>query len=231
MATMAPTAPRGQGGRFAKGPAVRMGGTIEPLADEPIAEAVQPVLEAVVPVGDAVAADSPELPAAELAAAPLPEIPILVPEPVEAVPEGVVPVVAPSPAPPVSYDPVPAGTEKVYRFWTAGPGSPQTAILKTTPAMRAGEPVYQLDPRTGRSEQMYFRTKFKPGRDGSLVVYTEEDAAYVRKHMGNDLYEEDLPPGVADLKCTHCNWTCRSMRAFEYHLNNLHPGPRQNARV
>ncbi len=90
----------------------------------------------------------------------------------------------------------------VARFWTAGPGSPQEAI-------RVGE--FQ---------------KLRPGRDGAIVVRDPDTAAFVRQALGPRAWEDDIAPDAPSMECTACSWSTRSTRAYQHHVNNLHPGPR-----
>lgn len=88
------------------------------------------------------------------------------------------------------------------RVWTAGPGSPQEKLV--VPGT-----VYGV----------------KPQGDGSYVLRSPEMVDLAKKALGSRYWPDDIPDDAASMNCDQCGWRTRSYRAFQAHVNNVHPRP------
>lgn len=101
----------------------------------------------------------------------------------------------------VDAPPVPEAPAFAKRLWTGGPGTTQQAIRLPD----------------GR--------KVRPNIGGAYVLHSPDDYEFVKRALGPMAFEENLDEPE---KCGHCDWVVYSSRAFGYHINNSHPGPRSS---
>lgn len=88
------------------------------------------------------------------------------------------------------------------RVWTAGWGMVQEKIVM--PGKPGG---------------------LKPERDGSYHLTTRDEYDVAKRALGARFWPDDVPEGMESLKCDTCQWTTRSMRAFQAHSNSAHGRP------
>lgn len=91
---------------------------------------------------------------------------------------------------------------KPIRIWTGGPGAPM-------------EKIYIAGQRYG----------LRPRMDGSYLLRTPEEVEAAKRALGTRFWPDDLPDEMESLRCDMCGWTCRSIRAMQWHLNNAHGRP------
>lgn len=91
--------------------------------------------------------------------------------------------------------PVPESFKPVV-VWLGGPSAPQRQIM-----VRPGHFV-------------------KPRFDGTYLLQTQEEVDLVKRVLGPQYWETDIFPPNEPMRDDSTGWTCRSTRAFQWHMNN-----------
>jgi hypothetical protein len=95
--------------------------------------------------------------------------------------------------------------EKPIRVWTGGPGSLQETLVV---------------PGTHHH--------LKPRADGSYLLRTPLEVEVAKKALGARFWTDAIPEDEESAKCDACQWTTRSYKAIQWHLNNAHGRPQFN---
>ena len=91
---------------------------------------------------------------------------------------------------------------KPVRCWTAGPGTAQHKLVVS-----------------GTSYGV------KPDGTGSYVLRSQAMVDLAKKAFGPRFWPDDIPEDADSMFCDQCGWSTRSYRAFNYHVNQVHPRP------
>lgn len=94
------------------------------------------------------------------------------------------------------------------RYWTAGPGTPQVKLVRTSA-------------RIGKDGRIVAKDRaLKPRYYAYIIENKEEEDFLLRSAMRTKVWAEDIDEDEPSLVCEECSFSCRSLRAMNAHYKS-----------